>query len=68
MHDAARAELQSAVDQLRAALVAAEEGETEIHRSFRDRLSRATEQLERSHPRLTEAAGRVLNALSDLGI
>ena len=67
---AARSELETAMDHLQQQLDGSgEDGASlDIHPSFVERLSRAADQFEGSHPRLTGALGRVLNALSDLGI
>ncbi len=68
--EAVRAELEAAMNHVRQQLdgVGEEGAGPDIHRSFVERLSRAAEEFEGSHPRLTGALGRVLNALADLGI
>lgn len=67
--EAARAELEAAIEHVQRQLDAGGDGASpDIHPSFVERLSRAAEEFEDSHPRLTGAVGRVLNALADLGI
>ncbi len=67
---AARAELEAAMQHVQQQLDGGgEEGaRPDIQGSFVERLSQAAEEFEGSHPRLTAALGRVLNALADLGI
>ena len=64
LDDEARAELQTAIDEIRAALAASEPHE----RSLLDRLSDYSLRVEGSHPRLAEAVGRLARTLSELGI
>lgn len=76
----ARVELENAADQIRERLAvmdpdggegaeggassAKDDGES----SVRDRLSRAVEDFEGKHPKLTEVVGRVVDALAEMGV
>lgn len=64
LDDAARAELQTAIEEIRATLAASEPHE----RSLLDRLNDYSLRIEGSHPRLSEAVGRLALTLSELGI
>jgi len=61
-----REELRNAMDEIRAVLVS--DGTSELHHSLLERLSGLTAHFEEEHPALTEAIGRVVHALGQLGI
>jgi len=61
-----RNELRSAMDEIRAALDS--DQKSELHHSILERLSGLTSHFEEEHPALTEAIGRVVHALGQLGI
>lgn len=61
-----REELRATAEEIRDALDP--ETERELHASLRERLSELTLEFEESHPGLVRLAGRVVNALSQLGI
>ena len=61
-----RDELRNAMDEIRAVLDSDET--SELHRSLLERLSGLTAHFEEEHPALTEAIGRVVHALGQLGI
>jgi hypothetical protein len=60
-----RAELRSAIREIRVALDAGAESDAG---SIRERLKAAVERFEESHPRLTEMVGRIADSLAELGI
>lgn len=61
-----RRELRATAEEIRDALDP--ETERELHASLRERLSELTLGFEESHPALVRVVGRVVNALSQLGI
>ena len=61
-----RAELRETAEEIRQALDPSEDAELSV--SLQNRLTSVLESFEESHPRLTQAVGRVADALSDLGI
>lgn len=61
-----REELRKALDEIQE-LLGAEDG-SDSHRSLLERLSKLTAHFEEEHPALTEAIGRVVHALGQLGI
>jgi hypothetical protein len=61
-----REELRNAMDEIRAVLDSDET--SEVHHSLMERLSGLTAHFEEEHPALTEAIGRVVHALGQLGI
>ena len=61
-----RDELRNAMDEVRAVLDSDEA--SELHPSLLERLSGLTAHFEEEHPALTEAIGRVVHALGQLGI
>jgi hypothetical protein len=61
-----RDELRSAMEEIRAVLDS--DRRSELHPSLVDRLSELTAHFEEEHPALTEAIGRVVHALGQLGI
>jgi hypothetical protein len=66
----ARSQIRSAMGEIEAALEASEAGghQPQIPSSLRERFSDAIGHFKGSHPKLTAAVGRVVDALSDLGI
>ncbi len=63
-----REELRATADEIRAALEVSEDAAKELSPSLLDRLKEAVRRFEGSHPKLTAATGRVIDALSELGI
>jgi len=61
-----RDELRNAMDEIRAVLDS--DQKSELHPSLMERLSGMTAHFEEEHPALTEAVGRVVHALGQLGI
>jgi hypothetical protein len=61
-----RNELRSAMDEIRTLLDS--DQKSELHHSILERLSVLTSHFEEEHPALTEAIGRVVHALGQLGI
>jgi hypothetical protein len=61
-----RDELRNTMDEIRAVLDSDET--SEVHHSLLERLSGLTVHFEEEHPALTEAIGRVMHALGQLGI
>ena len=66
LDEAHRDELRNAMEEIRAVLDSEER--PELHSSLLERLSELTAQFEEEHPALTEAIGRVVHALGQLGI
>jgi hypothetical protein len=66
LDEAHRDELRSAMDEIRAALDS--DQEAELQQPILERLSGLTAHFEEEHPALTEAIGRVVHALGQLGI
>jgi hypothetical protein len=61
-----RGELRRAMDEIRAVLDP--DAKPEVHHSVLERLSELAAHFEEEHPALTEAVGRVVRALGQLGI
>jgi hypothetical protein len=68
--DETRSEIRGAMAELEAALRDSEtdSGQPELPSSLRERFSEAIQNFKGSHPELTAAVGRVIDALADLGI
>jgi hypothetical protein len=66
LDEAHRDELRNAMDEIRAVLDS--DQKSELHPSLMERLSGMTAHFEEEHPALTEAIGRVVHALGQLGI
>jgi hypothetical protein len=66
LDEAHRDELRNAMDEIRGFLDSDER--SELHASLLERLSGLTAHFEEEHPALTEAIGRVVHALGQLGI
>ncbi len=66
LDEAHRDELRNAMDEIRAVLEP--DATSELHHSLLERLSGLTAHFEEEHPALTEAIGRVVRALGQLGI
>lgn len=66
LDEAHRDELRHALDEIRAIL--APDAKPEVRRSVLERLSELAAYFEEEHPALTEAVGRVVRALGQLGI
>lgn len=67
LDDATRARLEETKRDIQAALEKQQPEEVE-HESFIERLNDAAQEFETSHPRLTAAVGRIVDALAQLGI
>ncbi len=63
-----REELRATADDIRAALEASEDAVSQLSPSLLDQLREAVRRFEGTHPKLTAATGRVIDALSELGI
>lgn len=66
--EAQRELLAHAVRDVEALLARADAAPGREHRSLLERLREATREFETSHPALTTAAGRVMDALANMGI
>ena len=63
-----RAELRLAADDIRRALAECGDGPPELPSGLGARLRAALEEFERTHPKLTWATGRVVDALAEMAL